>query len=98
MADYDPKLLHGIKDIDLGTPLPTLWPQFEGLGRMPLMALRGEHSTLLSTDTLEKMKDCVPALQTVTVAGQGHAPILHLSGIPEILTRFFASVDKQRRH
>jgi len=44
------------------------------------------------------MKDCVPALQTLTVAGQGHAPILHLSGIPEILTGFFASVDKQRRH
>ncbi|WP_339756814.1 alpha/beta hydrolase [uncultured Hoeflea sp.] len=98
VADYDPKLLHGLKDIDLGTPLPTLWPQFAGLGRMPLMALHGEHSTLLSTDTLEKMKDCIPALQTVTVAGQGHAPILHLSGLPDILTRFFASVDKQRRH
>jgi pimeloyl-ACP methyl ester carboxylesterase len=96
VADYDPNLLHGLKGIDLGTPLPTLWPQFEGLGRMPLMALRGEHSTLLSTDTLEQMKDRVPALQTVTVAGHGHAPILHLSGIPEILARFFASVDKQR--
>ena len=98
VADYDPNLLHGLKGIDLGTPLPTLWPQFEGLGRMPLMALRGEHSTLLSPNTLEAMKDRVPALQTLTIAGHGHAPILHLSGIPQILSRFFASVDKQQHH
>ena len=98
VSDYDPKLLDGLKNIDLSTPLPTLWPQFEGLGQMPIMALRGEHSTLLSPETLDEMKDRVPALQTHTVAGHGHAPILHLSGIPDILTRFFASVDKQRRH
>lgn len=98
VSDYDPKLLDALKGIDLSTPLPTLWPQFEGLGRMPLMALRGEHSTLLSPETLNEMKHRVPALQTHTVAGHGHAPILHLSGIPDILKRFFASVDKQRRH
>lgn len=98
VADYDPALLDGLKGVDLGTPLPTLWPQFEGLGTMPLMALRGEHSTLLSSETLIEMKNRVPSLQINTIAGQGHAPILHLSGIPDILTRFFASVDKQRHH
>ena len=96
--DYDPALLHGLKGVDLNTPLPTLWPQFMGLGRMPLMALRGEHSSLLSEKTLVDMKARVPSLQTVTIPGHGHAPILHLSGIPEILTRFFASVDKTRKH
>ena len=65
---------------------------------MPLMALRGEHSTLLSEKTLTEMKARVPNLHTVTVAGHGHAPILHLGGIPQILREFFASVDKQRRH
>lgn len=98
IPDYDPALLDGLKGVDLNTPLPTLWPQFEGLGGMPLMALRGEHSSLLSQATLEEMKARVPALQTVTIAGQGHAPILHLSGIPELLAKFFASVDKARRH
>ena len=98
VADYDPALVHGLEGVDFSTPLPTMWPQFEGLGGMPLMALRGEHSTLLSSDTLIEMKNRVPALQAVTIAGQGHAPIMHLSGIPEILTRFFASVDKQRHH
>ncbi|WP_291002417.1 alpha/beta hydrolase [Hoeflea sp.] len=98
VPDYDPALLDGLKGVDLNTPLPTLWPQFEGLGGMPLMALRGEHSTLLSEKTLTDMKARVPSLQTVTIPGHGHAPILHLSGIPQILRDFFASVDKQRRH
>ena len=98
VADYDPALIDGLKGIDLNTPLPTLWPQFEGLGNMPLLALRGEHSTLLSADTLIEMKNRVPSLQTETIAGHGHAPILHLSEIPQILTRFFASVDKKRKH
>ena len=98
VADFDPALLHGLAGVDLSTPLPTLWPQFEGLGGMPLLALRGENSTLLSSETLIEMKNRVPSLQTVTVTGHGHAPILHLSGIPDILTTFFATVDKQRRH
>ncbi|MEQ8479371.1 MAG: alpha/beta hydrolase [Hoeflea sp.] len=96
--DYDPALLEGLKGLDLNTPLPTLWPQFEGLGAMRLLALRGEHSTLLSAQTLDEMKARVSHLETHTIKGHGHAPILHLSGIPQILTRFFASVDKTRRH
>jgi len=96
VSDYDPALLDGLKGVDFSTPLPTMWPQFEGLGGMPLMALRGELSTLLSSDTLIEMKNRVSSLQAVTIAGQGHAPILHLSGIPEILSKFFASVDKHR--
>lgn len=98
VSDYDPALLDGLNGVDLNTPLPTLWPQFEGLGGMSLLALRGEHSTLLSSNTLIEMKNRVSSLQTVTIAGQGHAPILHLSGIPGILIKFFAAVDKQRRH
>lgn len=97
VPDYDPALLEALKGVDLNTPLPTLWPQFEGLGAMPLLALRGEHSTLLSETTLAEMKSRVPKLQTATVAGHGHAPILHLSGIPAILTKFFASVDKSHK-
>jgi len=98
VPDYDPALLEGLKGVDLNTPLPTLWPQFEALGTMPLMVLRGQHSTLLSAATLAEMKARVPSLETVTVEGHGHAPILHLAGIPEILTSFFAAVDKSRRH
>lgn len=98
VPDYDPALLGGLKGVDLNTPLPTLWPQFEGLGAMPLLALRGEHSTLLSHETLMAMKVRVPSLQTFTIPGHGHAPILHLSGIPQILSQFFASVDRQHRN
>ncbi|OCW58005.1 hydrolase [Hoeflea olei] len=96
VANYDPALLDGLKGIDLNTPLPTLWPQFEGLGNRPMMVLRGEHSSLLSDETVEEMKQRVPTLRSATIAGHGHAPILHLSGIPEMLRGFFAEVDRQR--
>lgn len=96
VPDFDPGLLDGLKGVDLNTPLPTLWPQFQALATMPLMALRGAHSTLLSAVTLEDMQRRAPSLQTVTVQGQAHAPILHLSGIPDVLSKFFASVDKSR--
>lgn len=98
LPDYDPALLDGLKGVDLNTPLPTLWPQFEALGAMPLMALRGEHSTLLSQATLDEMSARVPNLETRIVAGHGHAPILHLAGLPAHLAKFFASVDKKHTH
>lgn len=98
VPDYDPALLDGLKGIDLNTPLPTLWPQFEALGAMPLLALRGEHSTLLSQATLDEMRVRVPGLETHIVPGHGHAPILHLAGLPELLARFFTAADKKHAH
>ena len=95
-ADYETGLLDALKGIDLNTPLPTLWPQFEGLGTIPLMTIRGEHSTLLSEATLAEMKNRVPAMEAVTVPGQGHAPILHLGDLPARLLAFFAKADKAR--
>ena len=94
-SDYDPALLDSLKDIDLNTPLPTLWPQFEGLRNMPLMTLRGEHSALLSEQTVAEMKARAPAMQAITVKGHGHAPILHLSGLPQIIGSFLRAADKR---
>jgi len=73
---YDPRLANVLGEIDLGAPLPTLWPQFEGLRRRPLMILRGEHSDLLSPDTFVAMGERHPDCRSLTVAGQGHAPLL----------------------
>ncbi|PWV98803.1 pimeloyl-ACP methyl ester carboxylesterase [Hoeflea marina] len=94
--DFDPALLASLKDIDLSTPLPTLWPQFDGMANMPLLTLRGENSQLLSEKTLAEMQAHIPAMQIHTVAGHGHAPILHLSGLSEIIGKFLKSVDRNR--
>ncbi|MEM7302827.1 MAG: alpha/beta hydrolase [Pseudomonadota bacterium] len=74
--DFDPKLINTLKALDLDQPLPTLWPQFGGLKSRPLLVLRGANSDLLSEDILARMKADHPALQSLEVAGQGHAPLL----------------------
>lgn len=76
VARYDPALAKGLEALDLNAPLPTLWPQFEGLRHVPVLALRGENSDLLSPDTLAEMARRHPRLETQTVEGQGHAPLL----------------------
>lgn len=93
--DFDPALIASLKDIDLSTPLPTLWPQFDGMKNMPLLTIRGELSGLLSEKTLAEMQEHNPAMQAHTVKGQGHAPILHLSGLPAVISKFLKSVDKK---
>jgi pimeloyl-ACP methyl ester carboxylesterase len=53
-----------------------LWPLWGALGRVPVLALRGELSDLLSAQTLERMQREKPDLQAVTIANRGHAPLL----------------------
>lgn len=74
MPGYDPLLNRSISLID--GPMPELWPQLQALTRVPTMAIRGELSDLLSPETFSEMKRRHPALETVTVRGQGHAPML----------------------
>lgn len=73
---YDKRLSRALEALDLTQPLPELWPQFEGLARVPVLALRGERSDLFSEATLTEMAARHPRLATATVPGQGHAPLL----------------------
>jgi pimeloyl-ACP methyl ester carboxylesterase len=73
---YDPALMKSLEAYDLDQPLPTMWPQFEGLARMPTLALRGENSDLLAPETVEEMARRHPRFEAHTVAGQGHAPLI----------------------
>ena len=44
----DQNLMKGLEGLDLEAPLPALWSVFEGLTRLPVLAIRGENSDLLS--------------------------------------------------
>ena len=81
IADYDPKLTDQLKAIDFTKPLPTLWPQFERLAEKPLLVVRGEHSRILSAETLERMQAGRKTVETTLAQGQGHAPLLHLPNV-----------------
>lgn len=97
VADFDPALLKTLKGIDLSKPLPQAWPQFLALRAVPLMVIRGENSSLLSADTLREMAKQHPDMRSVTVSGQGHAPLLETAGLPDKISAFLDSADRKAR-
>jgi len=60
----------------LGTTA-TFWPQFGALRRVPVLAVRGALSTILSEETFRKMAEYMPAMARVVVADCGHPPALN---------------------
>jgi pimeloyl-ACP methyl ester carboxylesterase len=73
-VDWDPAL---VKPLLTGDGRATdLWPLFKALRRVPVLAVRGAKSDILSEATLERMAETLPGLARVTVKGVGHAPAL----------------------
>jgi pimeloyl-ACP methyl ester carboxylesterase len=91
-AGYDPKLAATLTLPEDGN-VPTLWPQFEALTGVPVMVIRGETSDLLSTATVAEMQARHPGLETVTVPGQGHAPLLDDAPTLAAISAFLARAD-----
>jgi len=78
---------HGVPEVDadpgIAQPLrnsagaaPDLWPLWHALADLPLLALRGAHSDVLSAATLARMQHTKPGLRAVTVPNRGHPPLL----------------------
>lgn len=76
VLDYDPALGNTLADLDDEAPWPDLWPLFQELDGIPLQVIHGARSDLLSTETCQKMRDLHPAMELVTAAEEGHAPLL----------------------
>lgn len=92
VPDFDPALTKTVAAVDLSQPLPELWPQFEGLGEIPVMAIRGANSRLLSAVTLDEMAQRHPRFTSVVVDGQGHAPLLETGDLPAKIAAFLATI------
>jgi pimeloyl-ACP methyl ester carboxylesterase len=87
---YDPQLARILDSFDPTVPLPDMWPAFEAI-KAPMLALRGEHSDLLSPDAHEQMAKRNPLCELHVVLGQGHTPLLLDA---PTLDRIGAFVDK----
>ena len=94
--DFDPGLLKTVKRLNLNRPLPDMWQQFAGLCGVPMLVIRGANSKLLSAATLEAMARRHPDCETVTVEGQGHAPLLETGDLPETIAAFLARAEAKR--
>ena len=93
VPDYDPRLATILEAIGPEQPLPPLWKEFDALGRVPVMVIRGANSDILSAATIEAMRKRRAALEVVEVPDEGHAPRLAGSLTIGRIAAFIASCD-----
>ncbi|MFA6267584.1 MAG: alpha/beta hydrolase [Pseudolabrys sp.] len=93
VPDYDVALAKAFEDFDPAKPIPDLWPQFDVLGPVPVMVIRGGNSDLLSAATVEAMRSRHPGLESLTVPDQGHAPLLTEADVITAIGNFIERCD-----
>lgn len=90
--EYDPQIAQTLAGLKADMQLPALWAQFDGLKHLPMMIIRGENTRLLSQKTYEDMISRHKGAVSVTVAGQGHAPMLDTGTLPAQISKFLKAV------
>lgn len=93
VSDYDPALARTFDGVEFDKPVPNLWNEFRMLTNIPVLAIRGENSDLLSAETLAAMAAMHPGVDTVTVPGEGHAPLLRQTSILQRISTFLTNVE-----
>jgi pimeloyl-ACP methyl ester carboxylesterase len=90
---YDPNIAKALSRTD--GQIPELWPQFGALANVPVLAIRGENSDILSTKTLSEMRTRHPRLDVFNVRGQGHAPLLKDAPTVSAIQGFLMRCDRE---
>ena len=74
---YDPAISSGLEQDNTTSVPPDLWPVWDALADIPILAIRGAHSDILTAASLQEMaRRRKEGLTAVDVPGRGHAPIL----------------------
>ena len=89
---YDPALGNTLTGIDFAKPLPAAWPLFDALGAVPVLAIRGVNSDLLSEETLAEMARRHEAMEIMRVPHEGHAPFLGREQLAGVIAEFVTRV------
>jgi pimeloyl-ACP methyl ester carboxylesterase len=84
LPTYDVNLARTLAEVDVEKPLPPLWNEFDALGRVPMLVIRGAKSDLLSAATVAAMAARHPGMAVVDVPDQGHVPAFGRAVIVEI--------------
>lgn len=91
-ADYD---LNISKPFAGSSAAVNLWPFFLRLKRIPVLAIRGGTSDLLSAEVFARMKREVPHLQQAVVPQHGHAPYLDEPEALQAIDSFLAGLPSR---
>ncbi len=91
---YDPNVGAALSEVDIAKPVPSMWEHFESLFQVPVMVLRGENSDLLSAATVQEMQARHPALTSVVIRNEGHAPLLLDRFSQRVIDDFLVRTDK----
>jgi pimeloyl-ACP methyl ester carboxylesterase len=67
-----------------------LWPTYALLKSIPMLAIHGALSDILSTRTLERMQQEKPDLERVTIGNRGHVPLLDEPDAVTAIDRFLS--------
>ena len=94
---YDVQLAKTMQGMDFNRPLPPLWSEFDALGRVALMVVRGANSDLLSEETVAAMRARRATMETLNVPDQGHAPLLSAPDEIARIAAFVASCEPKGR-
>ncbi|HKS84247.1 MAG TPA: alpha/beta hydrolase [Pseudolabrys sp.] len=89
VTTYDPAIAKTLEGMDLERPAPPLWKEFDALGHVPVMVVRGANSDILSSATVAAMKARRKTLEIIEVPDQGHTPLL---AEPEIINSIHSFV------
>ena len=73
---YDPQIRTALLHQSAAGASPDLWMFFAALTALPLAAIRGANSDILSAETLAEMQRRHPGMLAVTVPDRGHIPFL----------------------
>lgn len=89
---YDPAIAVPMAAGGLAAPPVDLWPMWDALAPLPVLAIRGERSDILSPATLAEMARRHPGMHAALVPGVGHAPMLDEPMALHAIERFLAEV------
>lgn len=92
-GDYDPKLSETLAGIEFDRPVPDMWQEFDALVATRLMVVRGENSDLLSQETMSAMAERHPQMDAVTVAGEGHCPLIRGGQLLNRISSFITGLE-----
>ena len=92
---YDPAISAAIDQDDSNLVPPELWPLFEQLNDVALLAIRGQLSDILSSETFAKMQKVLPHMRAVEVPDVGHAPALDEPVAQQAIVAFVESLQSE---